>query len=258
VTRPSRAWPAAALAIPWLAILAPAEAAAQASFSLGGESDYRVRGVSLSNGRPVARAGVAYDHRSGLYGGATALVGTRAGGRLRALGGVGYVGVARRLGSGLTTDFGVTSTRISSDVMATAPGYEGPYGYVPPIRYRRSYRADYSEVYAGLSRDNVSIHLYLSPNYLRPGQGTAYVDVNAAIRPAPRVRVFGHAGVLAPLERETADRLRSRADLRLGVAWEFDHAEVQLAWTSVTRRVEYPRGYARSRDAVVLSASAYF
>src|SRR5574338_1631076 len=45
---------------------------AQLSGSLGIVSDYRYRGVSLSDGKPAAQFGVAYDGAGGWYAGAFA------------------------------------------------------------------------------------------------------------------------------------------------------------------------------------------
>ena len=67
-TRP--VWAAITLA---LAVPAPAAAAALPNgFTLSGEaaivSDYRFRGISLSEGRPAVQGGLTLDHESGLYG----------------------------------------------------------------------------------------------------------------------------------------------------------------------------------------------
>ena len=60
-------WLAALAAAPILSgILAP-PAAAQVSGSIDIESDYRLRGYSLSAGRPTATAQIGYDDASGLY-----------------------------------------------------------------------------------------------------------------------------------------------------------------------------------------------
>lgn len=236
---------------------APRIALAQASFVLSADTDYQLRGVSLTGGRGVVRAGISYDHPSGAYGGASVIAGPRSDGVSGPRGGLAYAGYARRFGSRLTADFGVTTTRIEGEHrIQLPPNTTGAYPTV--TRYTVRYRANYTEVYAGLLHDNVSVHAYLSPNYLRPGQASGYVDVNAAIHPAPRLRLFGHAGVLVPLDRRAAGRLRSRADLRIGLAVELEHAEIQVAWTALSRRAAYPPGYPDDGDSVVASASLFF
>lgn len=221
---------------------------------MSAETDYRLRGVSLSDGRAVAHAALAYDHGSGAYGGVSAAVGPDLSGDPAFLGGTAYAGYARRLPGGVTADIGVTGTRVKSELRAVRPAY----GYTPAQSYTLRYKADYAEAYLGLLRDNVSVYLYLSPDYLRPGQKAAYAEINAAVHPARRLKLFAHAGLLAPLDREATYRLRSRADVRLGLAVELQPLELQVAWTSVSRRVDYPPGYPQARDAVVVSASAYF
>src|SRR5205809_7860424 len=57
-----------------LAVLAAAgPAAAQLNASLGVVSDYRLRGVPLTQGRPAVTLDVGYDHSSGAYAGATVI-----------------------------------------------------------------------------------------------------------------------------------------------------------------------------------------
>ena len=46
---------------------------AQMSGSIGIQSDYRFRGISLTGRQPVVTLDLAYDHPSGLYAGASAI-----------------------------------------------------------------------------------------------------------------------------------------------------------------------------------------
>jgi uncharacterized protein (TIGR02001 family) len=247
----------------------PSPAHAQASFSVTAESQYRFRGVPLTNGKPDLRLALAYDHPSGAYAGASAIIGTAPRGGVQAMGYSAYVGYARRAGPDLSWDAGLTHARYIGRLpgRAVVPGPRGPAA----VRYTLHYDSDYSEAYAGLVRRDVSAHLYVSPDYLGQGQTTAYLDLAGAVRPAPRVRLFGHAGVLAPLAGRSrvyappgiarpagGDDRRLVYDLRVGAALELGRAEVQLAWTHVGPRLEYPRDYSRRRDALVVSAAAFF
>ena len=60
-------WLAASAAAAILSAILATPAAAQVSASVDIESDYRLRGYSLSAGRPAATAQIGYDDASGLY-----------------------------------------------------------------------------------------------------------------------------------------------------------------------------------------------
>jgi hypothetical protein len=238
--------------------LAVATAArAQVSLSATLESAYRFRGVALTDDRPDLKLGLAYDHRSGLYGGGAVIVGDQADGGFTPIGYTAHLGFARRTASGLTWDVGVANARVVGDRPVQTPYF------IQGFRYVRTdlahYKADYAEVYAGAAKGPFSAHLYLSPDYLSQGVSTAYLDLNGVARPVPRLRVFGHAGVLVPLGGGGGPGGRdARLDLRSGVALELGHVELQAAWTTVTPRADYPAGYRQNRDALVVSVSAFF
>jgi len=219
-------------------LLAPS-AQAQVAFSAAVDSDDRYRGVSLSAAEPTLSFGASYDHASGAYGGVTGIaVATRHAG-WQALGYVAYLGYAGRLEPGTSWDVGVTN---SQDMV---------YLY-------KHYVTNYTEIYAGYSRNNLSAHVYYSPNYLSDSS-TLYFELDGAVRPARGWRLFGHAGVLEPLD---AERRRyappTRFDLRIGVARELRHSEISLAWTTTTPAPRYPQGVPQSRDALVVGASYHF
>lgn len=88
------------------------------------------------------------------------------------------------------------------------------------------------------------------------GGRTLYLDLNAFVRPDPRVTLFAHAGALQPLG---GGRLSggARLDVRTGVALQVGRAELKLAW-SRTARIDYPIGYPQKRSAVVASIAASF
>jgi len=236
---------------------APRPALAQPTVSLLLESDYRYRGLSLTNGEPAARLGLAFDHRSGAYGGGSLVVGKDGRGDPAVVGYGGYAGYARRTGSGLVWDVGVTGSRIETHIPVRIE-LVGPDGRAYAQTYRYSYRARYLEAYAGASKGPLAAYVYYSPDYLQDGR-TLYFDLTATARPRDDIRLFGHVGALAPLEdRPWPSGGRGRFDYRLGVAWQFPHGELQLAWTGVASHVDYPIGYPQRRDAVVLSAAAFF
>jgi hypothetical protein len=249
--------------------LAPSAALAQLSLSLTSETDHRVRGVSLSGGKPSVRLGAAYDHPSGVYGGAAMLFGRPRGGRPGLVGHMAYLGYAKRLDGGLTVDLGANRLSVRTAAGGFAAPLDagsvpsaGPYPFAYPLgeapapvpAVRR--RVEYSEVYAGVLKGQGSAHVYLSPDYFGGGSGAAYVDLNASVRPARPVRLFAHAGLLAPL---SATGGPERYDLRAGAALELRRVELQLAWSVVGRSRDYLTGYPlRRRHALVFGASAFF
>jgi uncharacterized protein (TIGR02001 family) len=221
-----------------LGLVTPAHA--QVGVSAQVQSDYRFRGVSLSDGDPVASVSVSYDHASGAYGGLTGVgVATDHSG-VRVLGYVAYLGYAGRLKHDTSWDAGVTNSNAT-------------------VYLDKKYSSNYTELYAGLTRDDVSVHVYYSPRYFLYDGSTLYVDVNGAFRPVSHWRLFGHIGVLSrisPVSSPNADH--TRFDLRAGVAREFRHFELNLAWTTTGSAPVYPPGYPQSRDAVVAAAVFFF
>jgi uncharacterized protein (TIGR02001 family) len=199
------------------------------------DSDYRLRGVSLTDNRPAIGASFTYDHASGAYAGAAVLAHDPPdGGRL--LGHMEYAGYALRGRGGYDWDLGVSNQDFT------------PYG---------SQRAHlrYSEVYVGVSRGDLSARVYYSPNYLRSWGTTAYLDLNGVLRPAPNWRITGHAGALVPMGGGSAP-VRTRYDLRLGVARDFKAGEIRA---NVTTAFHTPRALSsRTSPAVVLGASVFF
>ena len=246
-SRPASAGRASPFCIWWLSALAAAlllglaaPAQAQVGASVQVQSDYRFRGVSLSDGDPTASLSLSYDHASGAYGGLTGVFVATDHSGLQALGYVAYLGYAGRLKHDASWDVGVTNSDAT-------------------VYLDKRYESNYTEIYAGLTKDNVSVHVYYSPRYILYDGATLYVDLNGALRPLSHWRVFGHVGVLSrlsPVSTPYADH--TRLDLRAGVAREFRHFELNLAWTTTGPEPVYPPGYEQSRDAVVASAVFFF
>ena len=222
------------------------------------ESQYRYQGVDLSNGEPDGRIGLSYDHPSGAYGGASLIVGNTVGVGVQPLGYLGYLGFARQTAQGITWDVGLTNSDITLHLPATRSVYSDQTGRVV-THYTRSYSFDYTQIYAGLSRRDLSARLYLSPNYLGQGLTTAYLDLNEAVRPVDRLRLFLHAGALTPLGGSAGSNLdREHFDIGPGAAWEFRHGEIQLSWAAAGPQVYYPVGYPQKRQVFVLSVTGFF
>jgi hypothetical protein len=256
VRRPSRPVLPAASAALFACLVLPTQARAQLVVSATVESEYRVQGVSLTNGEPDGRIGLAYDHASGAYGGASAIVGDTAGDGVRPLGYLTYLGFAKQTPSGLNWDVGVTNSGIELHL----PGW--PNGYSPKTvssaQRVQKYRFDYTDLYAGASGRNLSVKLYLSPDHLGQGVTTSYVDVSATVRPANRLRLFVHAGALTPLRSGSGSFAREHFDFGPGAAFELRHGEIALTWSAATPGIEYPAGFPQRRDVLILSLTGYF
>jgi uncharacterized protein (TIGR02001 family) len=153
----SSLWRLAPLA-PALLLLVPAPAAAQLAGSVGLDSDYRLRGYSLTGNDPALSAQISYDESSGLYFSLSAL--TELGHGTRFLGVIGNAGYAKRLSEHVTVDGGVIRSQIRS-----------------ASQYNAGYK--YTEVYAGAFVGPISGRIYYSPDYRNGDQSTLYGELES-------------------------------------------------------------------------------
>lgn len=202
-------------------------------------SDYRFRGYSLSQGRPVTSLNLSYDDARGVYvNGELSAVATKDDG-IELLGVTGNAGYARKLSFGPTFDIGVIRSR-----------------YTRHLGYRNG--ADYTEIYAGLIARHISAHLHYSPGYFRDGVSTIYADMNAVARPLPDWRINGHYGLLTQIggsRPPTVDRIHH--DWRLSVARETGALDLQIALTGGAPGKQFYRGRFHSRKAVAVFSATY-
>ena len=213
---------------------------AQQSASLTVQSDYLLRGVSLSDGRPTLGFDVNYDDRSGFYAAvsATATDTRQAGVELLSV--VADVGFARRLSSGLTWDVGVSDSQVST--------FTGS-----------RYVANYAEIYAGLARGGLTARLYVSPDYLGESARTLYLDLSQTVRPADHWRLTAHAGLLEVVDGDARTLGgRSHLDLSAGAARDFGRFEARLTASWADPPPIYPEGVRHGRAALVAGVSVFF
>jgi uncharacterized protein (TIGR02001 family) len=178
----------------WLLLCAGA-CHAQATGSVGVVTDYRYRGISLSDGHPVAQLNVDRDFTDGAYAGLM-LSGVRLDDE-RGWQWLPYAGIAREH-DGLRWEAGVQYQGFSKS------------GY------------DFVQWFAGIGGDRMQARLNYAPRYF--GSGTSwYFEVDGQQRLSAHWRLLGHAGVLR-------HQRRAEHDLRVGLAAEWRVAEVQLAW----------------------------
>lgn len=216
----------------------PAQAQVAASATILNE--YRFRGYSISQDRPVLEAALSYDDASGTYANASMMgVLTRRNGP-GLLGAAGNIGYAKRLASGPVVDLGFVHTVYTS-------------------RFSGRRHAEYSETYLGIVTKHLSSHLYFSPNYLRRDVKTVYVDLEGVIRPAASLRVTGHVGLLTQVSGpRNADVRRSQYDVRIGAARRFGSIDVQLAWTTGGPDPDYYARRAHSKSHVIMAITYIF
>jgi uncharacterized protein (TIGR02001 family) len=209
-------------------------AQAQLGASVAASSDYRYRGVSLSDGGPSLRLALNYDAPDSWYAGASATqVEPTHGDRYAHL--LGYAGWVTPPLAGKHLEFGAAASHFTGD-----PSY------------------DFAEIYAGLLADSWSARLYFAPDYFGRRVRAAYAEVDAHVLLNADARVFGHAGALAPLGGGSGDAGRARFDLRLGAGLALGAWDLQLAWVIATGGGPYPAVYGGRRDAVTAGVSYSF
>lgn len=185
-------------------------AQAQTSANLSLVSDYAVRGLSLSDGRPAAQLRVGYDSPSGWYaGGFVSSVHPAYSPAQAQL--IAYGGYARRTASGMSWDVGASRT-----------------SFVHDARY------DYHELHAGLALERGNLRANYSPDYYGAGRGV-YLEWNGVHPLGERWGLVGHAGVLRRIEAYGHDGGPARIDLRLGLAHDAGPCTMQLAWVARQR-----------------------
>jgi uncharacterized protein (TIGR02001 family) len=223
----------------FMAVLMAGPARAQLSLAVSLDTDYRLRGYSLTEGRPALSASLGYDATSGLYLGASGVAADPPGPGVRSLGYIAYAGYARRFAGGRSLDVGLSRTRLKT--------FEQP----------RWSALRYTEAYLGASSEHLSFRALYSPHYIRDGAKALYLDLGASAQPAERWRATAHAGLLRYLDRPPSWSGRtSQYDLRGVLAREFDHGDLHLTWT--LRGPDARRAAARSEGRSSLDAGVTY
>jgi uncharacterized protein (TIGR02001 family) len=214
-------------------LLAGAPATAQLNLGASLTSDYRLRGYSLSHGRPAASARIGYDDASGLFADGTAIVFLAPDDSLKWMGGIVALGYARRLRGGLSVDAGVLRAQFSPQSSLGRAG-------------------GYTELFAGLSGRTLAARLSYSPDYYRPGVATLYGRVEATVRPAPRWRLSGHVGALTRLSGTPAFPIaRTQYDWRAGATHILGPLELDASLSGGGPNWDYYGAQPHSKTALV-------
>ena len=222
--------------------LAPAIAAtliaqaahAQLSATIAVDSDYRYRGVSLSNSNPSPRLTVNFEGAERWYAGASA---TRA--KL----------TGQDIYPQLTAYAGWlpgTIDRASVEIGVVGSHFAGSAGY------------DFVEGYVGLLAREWSARAYVSPDYYGRSIATAYVELNAHVPLDERARVFAHVGALVPLQSAPGDAGKARSDVSVGAGVVLAGWDLHVAGIAATRGGPYPAVYTGRSATVVVGAAFSF
>jgi len=209
-------------------------AQAQVTGSLGIDSDYRYRGVSLSRSEPSFRASVNYDAPERWYTGALL---TRA-----AL---------------LPSD---TYTQVSGYAGWTTARTDGPSFEIgiDGSHFAGASNYDFGEAYVGVLADRWSARISYSPDYYGQGTRTAYLEANFYPPLDRNVRLFAHVGAIVPLAGATGDAGKTRFDASLGIGLALGQWDLHVAATGASPGGPYPAVYSGRRAALVIGAAVFF
>ena len=216
-----------------LLLVAPA-AHGQLTATIGVDSDYRYRGVSLSNSNPSPRLTVNFEGAERWYAGASAT-------RARLTEHDTYPQLTAYAGW-LAAAFDRTSVEIG----IVGSHFVGSAGY------------DFVEGYVGLLAREWSARVYLSPDYYGRNVVTAYVELNAHVPLDERARVFAHVGVLAPLQSMAGDAGKARGDVSVGAGVVVRGWDLHVAAIAASRGGPYPAVYNGRHATIVVGASLSF
>jgi uncharacterized protein (TIGR02001 family) len=220
-------------------IVFAATAHAQFTVTASVVSDYRFRGVSLSDDKPAAQISVNWDDPGGWYAGAFASTVQLHNEATTTGQGLVYLGTTLPAGEGFNWDFGAIYSAFSED---------------------RGY--DYGEAYAGINSRSLAARLHFSPNYFGFGRSSLYGELNGTFALGDGFVLLGHVGVLVPTDSgngSSTSTTRNPVDARFGVGAEIAGFNVEVAWVGITGYGNlYPVYGTPRRNTVVASVSRSF
>jgi uncharacterized protein (TIGR02001 family) len=191
---------------------------AQLSGSVSLVSDYRYRGVSLSDGNPEPQFNLDYDATSGWYAGAMVSGVDLYGLRSEQL--IGFAGYSATITPGLSWDAGVTRNT-----------------------FRQFTDYNYNEAYVGLTSERWSARLFYSPSYFYQDSPSLYAELNGSYPLHDNLNLVLHGGVLyLTANGDNPFSPSSRFDYRLGLNLAMQNWSGQLAWVGLQKKAtEYPQ-----------------
>ena len=175
-------------------VLAAVPGWAQVSGQIALASDYRFRGISLTDG-PALEASLSYDHSTGLFAG---LFASNVDVPQSGVGVQAYGGYARRWGDARAWDVGIV-------------------GYVYPSSPGGT-RYDFAEVFAGVTLERVGLRLYASNDYYGSGDPSLYAAGSAGFPLTAWLTLGVHLGILGVWPQAGQDAgAQTRLDGRIGL-----------------------------------------
>lgn len=202
---------------------------AQWSGSVALASEYIYRGNSLSQGRPAVQVNVNVDGESGVFAGGFLSKSISNEQSQRGAQAIMYAGMAQRLSSGTGWEVGVTRVLL------------------PDIP-----RWNYTEIFTGISRDDMNLRVHYSSDYLGLKKESLYVEWNGDLPLDDQWNIYAHVGALSLRERSP------QHDLRVGIAWNRGSWFTQLAWGKMLRSDESRLYFDRPSHQLTLSVRRAF
>ena len=197
-------------------------------------SDYRYRGISLSDDQPTLRGGVTHDGAGWFAGGSIIGVSLRPHGRQLQV--IGYLGLTGNLSEHLGWEAGATVVHFGADS-----------------------QFDYHEWFTGAHGERWNVRLHYSPSYFGSDTRTAYGEFNVGLPLSRVMRATAHLGGLKRVGGTSGAAERWSLDAALGLAMTRDDWDFGLEATNVSNRSGvYPIAYDRVHGVLVLSASYAF
>jgi uncharacterized protein (TIGR02001 family) len=231
------------LALAALGSASGTRACAQLASRVSLQSNYEMRGISVTDGRPVGELDLSYDFTSGVFLNASAL-GALSNHDYPGLGGfIGDAGYALRLSQSLSADVGVTHTE-----------------YVGIGKGGAS--TGYTEAYAGLTSRHLSVRLYYSPDYFQSGAQTLYGELAGDIGLVAGIRLNAHFGALGYLKSGAgAPQNYVRYDWLIGASRQFGAIDVHMSVSDGGPNAHYayePSDVPRYETVVILGIGYTF
>jgi uncharacterized protein (TIGR02001 family) len=220
-------------------IVPTAPAVAQFAGSASIDSDYRIRGYSVSSGKPAVSLDLSYDLPSGIYANASAIGGLRHGGDPVLFGTIGDLGYARRIGTKLSIDAGVSRTEYFR-------------------RGDRQNEAGYTEIYAGIGERGLSARVYYSFDYFNYSASTLYGELNGGFSPAKNWRLSAHGGVLGYLTAPSYVTRAAQYDWSLAASRQIGAISLHATLSGGGPGRDYYDGQSRDRTALTGGLSWVF
>jgi uncharacterized protein (TIGR02001 family) len=236
----------ASLALAGYALTGASSASAEIGAAASVFTQDRLRGYSLSAGHPVANLDLSYDARGGYYASLSGALVYSNEYHLQPLDVEESMGFATQLRPELTLDIGVHNSNY--------------------FQYSSRPSSGYTEAYAGLIGKVISGRLYVSPNYFHSGTWRLYGEIESGFRPAKRLTLSAHAGLLVPLNNgsygspsaQVDPNIKTQYDWRIGAAQELGRFTLHLDLSGGGPGKDYYDGNNHDRTALVAGATVLF